>query len=211
MSSLTGFAQVNLMDMLEELGEDKTATILSSFSCPLNKDVEQFLHSKAISFARMGIAATHLVFASYKEQVVLVGYYSLANKTVAIKSRSLTYRWRQRLGRFAQFNPETKQYLIALPLIGQLGKNFANDYNKLITGDELLAMACEKIRGLQLLIGGKMAYLECEDTPRLIEFYSSNGFERFANRNLDGDELQTGEKPYLVQMLRYFSTSKNSK
>lgn len=59
-------------------------------------------------------------------------------------------------------------------------------------------------QGLQLLIGGKMAYLECEDTPRLIEFYRANGFERFANRNLDGDELQTGEKPYLVQMLRYF-------
>lgn len=49
-----------------------------------------------------------------------------------------------------------------------------------------------------------MACLECEDTPRLIEFYRANGFERFANRNLDGDELQTGEKPYLVQMLRYF-------
>lgn len=209
MSALTGFVQVKLTDMLEELGEEKTNSILSSFSCPLNADVEQFLHNKAISFARMGIAATHLVFASYKDEVVLVGYYSLANKTVAIKANSLNSRWRHRLGNFAQYNPETRQYLIALPLIGQLGKNYNNEYNKLITGDELLSMACEKIKGLQLLIGGKIAYLECEDTPRLIEFYRSNGFERFANRNLDRDELQTGEKPYLVQMLRYFSSKQN--
>lgn len=210
MSALTGFAQVKLTDMLEELGEEKTNSILSSFSCPLNADVEQFLHNKAISFAKMGIAATHLVFASYKDEVVLVGYYSLANKTVTIKANSLNSRWRHRLGHFAQYNPETRQYLIALPLIGQLGKNYNNEYNKLITGDELLSLACEKIKGLQLLIGGKIAYLECEDTPRLVEFYQANGFERFANRNLDRDELQTGEKPYLVQMLRYFS-SKQSK
>lgn len=204
MSAVTGFVQANLMDMLDVLGEEKVTAILSSFSCPLNLDVEQFLRTKAIPFARMGIAATHLVFASYQSETVLVGYYALANKTVAIKARALSSRWRQRLNRFAQLNPETHQYLIALPLIGQLGKNFTNGYNHLISGEALLGMACEKIRGLQLLIGGKMAYLECEDTPRLIEFYRANGFERFANRNLDGDELQTGEKPYLVQMLRYF-------
>lgn len=66
-------------------------------------------------------------------------------------------------------------------------------------------MACEKIKKLQLILGGKMAYLECEDTPGLIEFYTRNGFERFANRNLDRDEIQVGDKAYLVQMLRYFS------
>lgn len=206
MSAVTGYVQANLMDMLDVLGEEKTTALLSSFSCPLNQDVEQFLHTKAIPFARMGIAATHLVFASYRKETVLVGYYALANKTVSIKARALNSRWRQRLNRFAQFNAETHQYLIALPLIGQLGKNFANGYDRLITGEALLHMACEKIRGLQQLIGGKMAYLECEDTPRLIEFYRANGFERFANRNLDGDELQTGERPYLVQMLRYFSS-----
>lgn len=210
MSSLTGFVQVNLMDLVEEIGEDKASGILSSFSCPLNADVERFLRTNAILFAKMGIAATHLVFSSYRNETVLVGYYSLANKIVIIKGNELNSRWRKRLGQFARYNVETKQYNIALPLIGQLGKNFNNGYNKLITGDELLAMACEKIKNLQSIMGGKLAYLECEDTPRLIEFYRANGFERFANRILDRDELQTGDKPYLVQMLRYFSSKKQS-
>lgn len=147
MSAVTGFVQANLMDMLDVLGEEKVTAILSSFSCPLNLNVKQFLRSKAIPFARMGIAATHLVFASYHNETVLVGYYALANKTVAIKARALSSRWRQRLNRFAQLNPETHQYLIALPLIGQLGKNFANGYNQLISDEALLGMACEKIRG----------------------------------------------------------------
>lgn len=205
MSSLSGYAQANLLDMLDEIGEERVLSILSSFSCPRNPDVELFLHSKALSFAKMGIAATHLVFASYQGSVVLVGYFALANKTVAIKGDKLNSRWRKRLNKFAQYNSETKQYLVALPLIGQLGKNYANGYNLLISGDELLAMACEKIKKLQLILGGKMAYLECEDTPGLIEFYTRNGFERFANRNLDRDEIQVGDKAYLVQMLRYFS------
>lgn len=36
-------------------------------------------------------------------------------------------------------------FVIVAPLIAQLGKNYANGYNKLITGDELLAMALEKL------------------------------------------------------------------
>lgn len=209
MSSLTGLWQVKLVDMLEELGEDVTHGILATFSCPLNKDVEFFLREKAILFVKSGFAATHLVFTSYQNQTVLVGYYALATKTVVIKGRDLNSRWRHRLNNFATYNPETKQYLIALPLIGQLSKNFANGYDKLISGNELLAMACDRIRKMQLEVGGKMAYLECEDHPKLIEFYESNGFYRFANRQLDKDELQTGEKPYLVQMLRYFSSKEN--
>ena len=47
--------------MIQELGEGRTKEILSEFSCPLNKDVEFFLHCKAIEFARQGIAQTQLV------------------------------------------------------------------------------------------------------------------------------------------------------
>lgn len=68
MSSLSGYAQANLLDMLDEIGEERVQFILSSFSCPLNPDVEVFLRGKAIPFAKMGIAATHLVFASYQDR-----------------------------------------------------------------------------------------------------------------------------------------------
>ncbi len=38
----THFVQINLSDLLDELGEDEVKDILSSFSCPLNADVEKF-------------------------------------------------------------------------------------------------------------------------------------------------------------------------
>lgn len=205
MATITGFWQAKLPDMIEAIGEDETRKILSTFSCPLNPDIEDFIKNKAIMFAQQGYAATHLIFASYQGKPVLVGYYALANKTVTIKGRDLSSKWRSRLSKFANYYADVKQYVIALPLIGQLGKNFTNGYDALITGDELLQMACDKIRDMQLNVGGKMAYLECEDTPALIEFYTRNGFQRFANRNLDGDELHSEGSKYLVQMLIYFS------
>ena len=63
---MKGYVLVNLRDMIEQLGEDKTKNILSNFSCPLNKDVDGFLKNKSIEFSKQGIARTHLVLASYK-------------------------------------------------------------------------------------------------------------------------------------------------
>lgn len=203
---MEGFWQVTLKDMVEELGEAAVKEALSHFSCPLNEDVEMFLKEKAILFNRNGYAATHLVYRSYKGKPVLVGYYALANKAVSIKASTLNSKWRQRLNRYAQYDGEFKRYQIALPLIGQLGKNFANGYNKLISGDELLGIACQKIIETQSVFGGKMAYLECEDKSRLLEFYTRNGFYEFAHRNLDKDEIGHAEQRYLVQMIRYFSS-----
>lgn len=54
------------------------------------------------------------------------------------------------------------------------------------------------------MIGGKIAYLECEDHKKLIEFYERNGFVHFGKRLLDKDEADRMSGKYLVQMLRYF-------
>lgn len=202
---MTGYWQANLKSMIEVRGEAEVKEELSRFLCPKNPDIESFLHDKAILFEKQGISATHLVYHSYKDSPVLVGYYALANKPVSIKGSSINSKWRKRLNRFAHFDPLTKQYNIALPLIGQLGKNYANQYDQLITGDILLGFACDKIKRFQLEMGGKMAYLECEDTPKLIEFYTRNGFYQFGHRNLDGDEIGHDTIHYLVQMLIYFS------
>ena len=73
----------------------------------------------------------------------------------------------------------------------------------MITGDELLSEACNKIKRMQIDMGGKFAYLECEDKPKLIDFYSRNGFCEFDHRVLDGDETDKLDGRYLVQMLKY--------
>lgn len=204
MAEITGFWQSNLRDLLAELGEERTSEILSAFECPLNPDVQSFLREKAILFSKHGYASTYLVFASYQGSVVLIGYYALAMKAVVIKGSLLSSQWRGRLRRFAFYDSDLKQFTLSLPLIGQLGKNYAHHYDRLISGDDLLGIACETVREIQLMSSGKMVYLECEDVLPLTSFYERNGFFRFANRNLDGDERDLSQTPYLVQMIKYF-------
>lgn len=58
----THFVQMNLSEVISELGEGDAKHILSSFSCPLNLDVENFLKTKAIEFSKRGFSKTHLVY-----------------------------------------------------------------------------------------------------------------------------------------------------
>ena len=200
---MTGYALVNLVNFLNELGEERTKELLSEFSCLLNPDVEYFLKYKAIEFSKQRFAQTHLVYASYKGEYVLVGYFALANKYLTLTGDALTNRLRSRLRYFATYDSRIHCYCLSAPLIAQLGKNFSNGYNELITGDELLKLACDKVSRLQMEVGGCFAYVECEDKYKLTDFYSRNGFCQFDKRKLDKDETDKLEGEYLVQMLKY--------
>lgn len=205
MAEMTGYWQANLTQMIEALGLEAVKELLASFSCPRNADVEDFLQHKAIEFARQSIAAIHLVFTSYQGQPVLVGYYALANKVFTIRSTSrLSSKLRKRLIRFARFNNELKQYELSIPLIGQLGKNYTNSYDKLLSGDELLQFAFEKIRSMQMCVGGKFAYLECAQIPSLVHFYERNGFVALDVRKLDKSEIGLDGHDAYLQMIKYF-------
>lgn len=203
---MSGYIGINLKDILNDdsLGESVAQNVLSSFSCPLNPDVEYFLRHTAIEFSKQGISSTYLIMASYKDNYVLCGYFTLANKVFCIERDSLPNRnWKHRMAKFGQFDKSIQRYTISAPLIGQLGKNYTNDYNKLITGDELLKLALDKIREMQYIVGGKIVYLECEQKEKLIDFYKSNGFVDFGMRALDRDETDKLSGESLVQMLRY--------
>lgn len=158
---MTGYRVVNLGILIEELGEGAVKDILSSFSCPLNPDVESFIQSKAIDFAKQGWAQTHLIFASYINKWALVGYFSLASKHITITSKFLykqSKTLRKRISRFATYDSELRSYIMSAPLIAQLGKNYTKHYNTLITGDELLAEACHKIGRIQFDLGGRFGF-----------------------------------------------------
>ncbi len=203
---MSGYIGINLRDILNDdsLGESVARNVLSSFSCPLNPDVEYFLRHTAIEFSKQSISSTYLVMASYKDQYVLCGYFTLANKVFCIEKDSFPNRnWKRRMAKFGQFDRAVQRYTISAPLIGQLGKNYTNGYDKLITGDELLKLALDKVREMQYIVGGKIVYLECEQKEKLIDFYQSNGFVNFGMRTLDRDETDRLSGESLVQMLRY--------
>ncbi len=196
----THYIQINLSDLLDQLGEDEVQEILSSFSCPINADVENFLKKKAVEFSKREFSKTHLVFweTEDKKEKEFVGYYTITYKHITIERSAINAKEARKLREHGIYSEKSKAYTIAAPLIAQLGKNFNNGNNMLISGDDLLHLAMEKILKIRNEVGGRFAYLECEDKPKLIEFYERNHFKKFGKRSLDSDETDLkGE--YLLQ------------
>lgn len=127
----------------------------------------------------------------------------MSNKTIDIFKKNLSSKLRGRIKKFAEYNDALKKYTLSAILIAQLGKNYTNEYDKLITGDELLKMACDRVNEIQIMLSGKVVYLECENVPRLQSFYTENGFSYFGERCLDPDESSQFKTKSLIQMLKY--------
>ena len=195
---------VLLNDMLQEFGEDEVISVLSAFMCPVNKDVEHFLQRTSISFDRQGIAATHLVFTPFRAETVLTGYFTLANKCIDVPVANLSASLRKKLSRFCPRSNENDVLHLAMPLIAQLGKNYANGFNVLINGKELLDKAVRAVSEVQRYVGGRFAYLECEEIAALKDFYLFNGFVEFSKRSLDeSGDASVSKDGRLIQMIRY--------
>ena len=70
----------------------------------------------------------------------------------------------------------------------------------MITGEQLLGLAIEKIKELQYMAGGMVVFLEAENEEKLLDFYEKqNGFKRF-----DTKEIKSGTEDThtLVQLLK---------
>lgn len=201
----THFAEMNLGDMLEQLGEDATKSILSSFSCPLSKDIENFIKYKAIEFSKRTTAKTHLVFwqTEDKKSTEFVGYYTITSKVITIDRSVLSNTEAKKLRDQGVFDSTKQEYTVSAPLIAQLGKNFTDGNDTLISGADLLQLAVNKIHKIQKEIGGRFMYLECEDNEKLLTFYKKSNFKVFGKRKLDRDETDVNGN-YLIQLFAMF-------
>lgn len=203
---MQGYAKVNLRKLAAAMDSKRLKGLIEGFSCPYNEDVEDFLHAKALEFDKQGLASTYLVFASYKEKMRLAGYFALAPKTFHIDLNArgkVSNKLRHRINRFATYNEKLRLSMVSAPLIAQLGKNYADGCKELMTGDELLQIACDTVREAKLILGGRLVYLECEDVPSLVRFYEENGFCVFGKRDLERVEVGKFKSKYLLQMLKY--------
>ena len=194
------FIVTNLDSLNEALGEKNLQEILNEFKCPKNFEVESFIKEKAISLSKQGISKTYIVTTNVENSNIIVGYFSIAHKMTKIRQDFFGGKTKKRFERFSETNKSSNMYLTSLPLIGQLGKNFNNDYNHYISGDVLLRLACKQVKEVQKLIGGRFVFLECEDVQKLRDFYESNGFKCYNKRKLDKYENKNGIK-YLLQMI----------
>lgn len=189
-SSSSEYSVLNLQDIIDGKGVTFAVNCLSRYHCPLDSDIENFVQAKAIDFSQQAIARTYLVFQSSPDH--LVGIIALAQKSLSIPLENLSSKPKALLKRFGKHNEHTDSYDIPLILIAQLGKNFRDGMNGLITGDELLATACQIVQQAQRIIGGKLAFLECKPEDKLIDFYTRNGFVQFTpdHENRDNGLIQ---------------------
>lgn len=196
----------NLKDLLLELGEERVMEILAEFDCAYNEDVNYFLHEKAIEFTKRGFSTTYLVFLSFRGEPALVGYFAIAMKSIDFyKLSGFNSRYKNKITTYATYDQRLKKHTLPVYLIGQLGKNYnaVDEVLSLFSGEQLLRLACDRVKFIQSLSSGRFVYLECEDTPALLKFYEGNGFRVFDKRALDRDENKHFEKSYLVQLIRY--------
>lgn len=193
------FFIVNLREYLDEnkpvyIGEDKLYKLLSSFSCPLNPDVENFLRNSAIEFTKKDQSVTYLVFSHEH----LVGYFSLAIKPVSVLASTISKTMARKLERVSVLDKNTGTYTTSAYLIAQLGKNFALPEEQRINGDILLKLTLDIISQAKYLLGGVLEFLECDNNEALMNFYIRNGFKFFNTR------VTLGENPHKLNQLLKF-------
>lgn len=168
-----GYSTVNILDLIDIDGDGgKLKNVISSFKCPINQEIEDYLYKSAVIFARKKITITYFVFDD--ETNDLVGYYALTNKSITIDSKSIPKKLLSKFDRYFKF--DNNEYTGPCYLIAQLSKNYAITNNK-ISGKELLDDAFSHLSDSQKLVGGGFVYLECEaDKKKILRVYSDYGF-----------------------------------
>jgi len=194
---LNTFRTINILDIIDAIGEESVNLILSDFSCPKNGEIENFVRKSAVGFAKRKISVTHLVM---DVQGRLVAIFSLTHKAVKIQEEVLSSALKKKIKRYAQLDEETGSYMVSAFLIAQFGKNYMEDTEKLLSGNSLMDNAMDILTAVQRDIGGGVVYLECEDKPQLLSFYQNenNCFRVFGERYSEVDQVK------YIQLLRFF-------
>lgn len=174
-----GFVTANILDIVNSKEESEKnevkESILSSFYCGLNDEIDRFIVRDAFDFAEKKIAVTYFMYD--EDNGNLLGFYTLTNKTIEISNLdSLTSKNRKRIKNYFTFDEKKNCFVGPCFLIAQISKNFKDSIDKTIEGSDLLDDAFEKLESAQRTVGGRFVYIECEDIEKVKKFYSDYGF-----------------------------------
>ena len=161
---------------------------IKEFECPLNSEVEEFLRKKALQSGLLFASVTYLVLDS--SSCELLGYFTLMQKPYTVAEKVLSSANRRMVRRFSDLNCGNGNYTASVFLIAQIGKNYAIEEEKRISGAELLELAFAKLRAVQSLIGGKLVLIERDASrTKLLDFYQANGFKSWSSRHSESDGI----------------------
>lgn len=168
---------VNVLDWIENeaVREEEIQSVLSDFSCSKNPEVENFIHNKAIDFAKRKTAITYLI---YNEDDDLGGFFALTHKSITIPENLLSKQEQRKLRQYAVL--EDGKYVVSAFLVAQVARNFQQQDRHIIGGAELLNYCMNVIEQIQRMVGGRIIILECESgNTKLEEFYRRNYFHDY--------------------------------
>ena len=154
---------------------------LLSFRCEQDKDIEDFLHNKAIEFFNRGWCTVYILFneeAFKKNSLIIEAYFTLSHKSLVSNPETMSPSFITRYG--GTRTAKTLNFV----LIGQLGKwvigNEEEGYiRSSVTGKEILDEAFEIIHSAAELIPCKYTMVECSNNPNVIKTYTDYGFKFF--------------------------------
>ena len=177
---MSSFNTVNILDLLDLVGEDEVEKILSDFSCSKNMEIELFVKKNAIDFSKKKMSITYLVF---DEEMDLAAIFALTHKAIQIGNEGISKTAQKKIQRFSQLDDSSNSYVVSAFLIAQLGKN-SNYSGKQLSGNHLMRLTEEILCQVQREIGGGIVYLECEENEKLLNFYRNeeNGYRIFDDR-----------------------------
>lgn len=190
----------NILDLIEQIGENEVNLALSDFSCPLNADIEHFIKHNAVNFAKQKISMTFLILS---ENGDILGFFTLAHKPLVINAADilqLSNTQKKRLKKHAKFDEATQNCELSAFLIAQFGKNAEIAEAQQIPGSVLMSFAIDTLCIAQHVVGGGVIFLECENKEKLLAFYQNakNGFKKYSVRR-----SQEEGKEY-IRLLRFF-------
>lgn len=193
---MSNFQVINILDMIESVGEDEVKSILSEFSCQKNPEIENFVKKSAIDFAKKKMSITYLVVDA-TESVRAI--FTLTHKAIELTNENLSNTMRKRIQRYSKLDEGTDSFNVSAFLIAQFGKSDTYSTEKNISGDALMDFTFEVLTAVQHDIGGGLVYLECEDREKLLNFYSSepNQFFKFGERYSEEDDVK------YIQLFRF--------
>ncbi|XRO77554.1 hypothetical protein ACO3VM_03230 [Methanocaldococcus sp. 10A] len=161
---------IPLKTLLEEHGEEKVKTLLNSFSCSKNWDVERFLKNTAILFEKLNKSRTYLIFK--KGTTDILAYFTITISILKIVDEDISNKTLKKLDGISKEKIEFPVYLI-----GQLGKNdkFWNE----TSGKFILETAISYIYDANEIVGGRVILIETLNIEKLIKFYKENWKRNF--------------------------------
>lgn len=165
--------------------KEKLECGISNFSCKKNKDLEEFLYTKAVLYEHIAKSSTYLFVDedTFDVNLSILGYFSIGLKTLTLPDNLSNNQIRKLDGYSGKIRGE-KIANIPVYLIGQLAKN--DKYSAVISGDEILQAAISVISEASASVSGRLIAIDCKPVRALHDFYERNHFIMIGHDDVNG-------------------------